>query len=140
MEPEKVELSSSEWTGEVVLYRSKYNATTLDWAIENTQDFVVQQFTGMTDSNGKDIYEGDIVRYEEYTHNRIVRWSIEAGMWEVAPINPKDYAPEYDYKKEEYFTCNGFDEASLAFNGGNPPNVNGPVFIIGNIFENPELL
>jgi uncharacterized phage protein (TIGR01671 family) len=102
------------------------------------EDAVIQQYTGMKDEDGTEIYEGDIVEVSN-SHKALVRWSSSGGCWEVAPIGKK-YAPGFDINdpEEDYIDYNGFDEASLAFSGGN--GYNGPIKILGNIFENPELL
>ena len=34
---------------------------TLGWAIFNSQDFLVQQYTGLNDSKNREIFEGDIL-------------------------------------------------------------------------------
>lgn len=100
------------------------------------QGRIFQQFTGYKDDDGKEIYEGDIVN-RGGTVNSLVRWSMSGGCWEDAPLD-KNYAPGFNIDEEDYLDYNGFDEASLAFGGGN--GYNGPIKVIGNIFENPELL
>lgn len=49
--------------GESIYFPSDPNreGTTLGWAIENTQDYIVQDFSGLLDREGKEIYEGDLV-------------------------------------------------------------------------------
>jgi len=72
----------------------------------------LMQFTGVQDSEGTDIYEGDIIKNSVQTDS-IVRWSVRSNGWILLT---RDTALIY---------------------GGLTPAINGRV--IGNIFENPEL-
>jgi len=74
------------------------------------------QFTGLKDKDGKEIYEGDIVQnigMPEYQRVGIVEF--EGGKFIVIPIK---FIKDKKYKGDLYY----WDE------------------VIGNIYENPELL
>ena len=85
--------------------------------LENKEDYVLEQFTGLTDKNGKEIYEGDIIKAiypnaqfaNEAEQITVVKWAYDR--W---AFNNKTA---------------GFYFSSLLY-----PEV------IGNIHENPELL
>jgi len=84
---------------------------------------IFQQYTGSKDKDGKEIYEGDIVSYEAGEPNRndgsfyksISEVKFENGAFWPRPMKEECEDSWYDYELKN-------------------------ICIIGNIFENPELL
>ena len=92
--------------------------------IFDQSDFVFQQFTGVVTETEKEIYEGDIVSYRSKTQDRIgvVQFCVYYNGWAVK--DSKAY-PESDFGVER------MDSPFMCFSD---------LKVIGNIFENPELL
>lgn len=89
---------------------------------------LLMQFTGLHDKNGKELYEGDIVSFSIFDHNGsdtqykgVVRW--KNAMFEIW----------HDTKSEYYGSDGGF---VLAWAHSQDDEFE----VIGNIYENPELL
>ena len=95
--------------------------------ILGNEEYAVMQFTGLKDKNGKEIYEGDIVEFKEKHYDKpysfVVSWDdISASFvcndfkeryyrWLSSMTIDTHFSIKYEYKK-----------------------------IVGNIYENPELL
>ena len=80
----------------------------------NGEDVILMQSTGLRDKNGKEIFEGDVLTSQNYPAKGVVEFRTDSGMW----VNClKEYG---------YFEYLG--------------NVASSRKIIGNIYENPELL
>ena len=81
--------------------------------LSRLNEIEIMQFTGLEDKNGKEIYEGDIVRNELFTEKQDdiigeIKW-VGCGFW--------------------------FVDSNM-----NLFNIPSDIEIIGNIYENPELL
>lgn len=95
-------------------YRDNLFITDEEGGQYHPEDFILMQYTGLKDKNGKEIYEGDICRNGDYDNN----------------------AHSSLYRIEEVKYIEG--EARFI---GLDYNVDGTSCeVIGNIYENPELL
>lgn len=94
--------------------------------------YVVQQFTGILDRNNKEIYDGDIIKYHQdgVVGNYLfkdVKYFIADIVWHDCQyhiVNRKFKFPEGEY-----------DTGEPLYN-----DLRSHIEVIGNIFENPELL
>jgi uncharacterized phage protein (TIGR01671 family) len=84
-------------------------------------DLVVTQYTGINDSEGKEIYEGDLIEIKEYSNESD---KFKTQIYEVIWMSPFYYAKSI----EDPNICNDLDMNPQYFK------------VVGNIFENPELL
>jgi len=89
----------------------------------------VGQFTGLLDKNGKEIFEGDVVKAGEHENPRIIEiiWNERTSSW----------GTKYSFESDTH-TIQG---PLFEFCETNTDLDNNPTYeIIGNIHENPELL
>lgn len=85
---------------------------------ENT---ILMQSTGLHDKNGKEIFEGDVIEIEdeeEVLGNAKLTWNNERAVFMIEAINVDDIAPFHEILSDESYSYR----------------------VVGNIYENPELL
>lgn len=110
------DIKTGEWLYGNIQVPSKEDVEYFMWDRDLNQKEVIPdtvgQFTGLTDKNGKEIYEGDIITFDNHLQ----------GVSQVV----------YDYA--------GFDVVSNNYRTTLRPMMNNHIRVIGNIHDNPELL
>jgi len=89
-----------------------------DNLIEGENNPILMQYTGLKDKFGKDIYEGDIVKQE---------------IW----VSVGKYSPSIGIVK---YKSTEFTSECIGDWTGSNAKLNGNAEVIGNIYENPEIL
>ena len=113
------------------IYENPFNDP---WA--KFEDVILMQSTGLKDKNGVEIYEGDIVRHSQVaTDISIVRFG-EFGVPNMEEQSYQDCAVGFYYENASEF------KDIEPFNMTVPLNSDyvKDVLVVGNIYENPELL
>jgi hypothetical protein len=93
----------------------------LDWFVGKPNRFIVNQFLNFSDKNGKDLYEGDVIKYPN-PHAKLDGTEFEIGefYYEHGVIL---FDRRYEYDIKSYVTNNGLiDENKIE--------------LLGNVFQN----
>lgn len=90
--------------------------------LPNAGNMIYMQYTGLKDKNGKEIYEGDVVRTEQFDALALVEWTDFLAQFSVMIRN-------YDSDDPDDFT---FESEGI--------DPNKEVEVVGNIYESPKLL
>lgn len=128
------------------LYGNGYSIEDFTKGKNNCFDVIpetVGQYTGLTDKNGKKIFEGDIIRYadiyeyycylESLEHPEGYRENAFKDMWTVDKVvyDIKNGYPAFDLYEHD-FDCNGLSELK--------ESMQYYYEVIGNIHDNNELI
>lgn len=105
--------------------------------IDGGNDLIIEQFTGLIDKNGKEVYEGDIIKWKETRF-----WNKEQEEKGVAMPRFFKSAVVYDDAGFLVSSTQEFDTPLCCFFRGEDVHnqFDYKAEVIGNIYENPELL
>ena len=130
------------FNGDLIFPEKKVeNNYSMTWARISFNNIVLMQFTGLTDKNGKEIYEGDVIETKsfltkiidgsrvpnsEHENMYVVEWNSDkkVNTWQIRCVKTTRHQNFGLGNTSDSFLYTYTDKCE----------------IIGNIYENPELL
>jgi uncharacterized phage protein (TIGR01671 family) len=110
--------------------------------VNNTDSMVYMQFTGLLDKNGKEVYQGDILRvradiegYGHTSYGGLVEVTTQVCGYGLRPFAPSLKEIDETHPAHEDGEPMVWDSSSL-WHVDDPQNVE----VIGNVHEHPSLL
>lgn len=99
------------------IYTVETNSSVKWGKLLHSSELILTQYTGLKDKSGVEIYEGDII-YRNSTDEKLEVVFSKIGCWSFENKDFRYYTTNMNIKNQSLSTCE----------------------VIGNIFENPELL
>ena len=110
------EVAAINWVEGIVMLWKVTGSVRSTYYTELEDGVELMQYTGLKDKNGKEIYEGDILRFQ------FSEWCISPVYW----TKERGWTVHGNITAWEYSIGSDFSKSNLE--------------VIGNIYENPELL
>lgn len=105
-------------SGQVIIVEQESVFDTPDYVF--TDDLIIMQSTGLKDKNGKEVFENDVIRDSDGFEG-IVQYDESYGMYGIAYLPTKSNGIDTTFEELKDKYRNKFE-------------------VVGNIYENPELL
>jgi uncharacterized phage protein (TIGR01671 family) len=106
--------------------KKKFFNIRCDGMVSSSDKLILMQYVGLKDKNGVEIYEGDIIKEDlddDIAYTFIVEWDTTSAGFIIRKIMSSDCCGRLNDECVNYDYCNSSD-----------------CIVIGNIYENPELL
>lgn len=99
-----------------------------DRKLVEADEIVIEQFTGLKDRNGTDIYEGDIIQFEFWNEKYYRQIAYNSAIASYEAITVASPTSKKLRQKAKYSFSELYKISSKGFK------------VVGNIHENPELV
>ena len=120
-----------EMLDNIIIYQGEVYKNTMPVAV-SPLNAELMQYTGLKDKNGKEIYEGDVVKYKFAFYRDISKVEFNQDIAAFDMVSIKELDDNSSMRAFKKGSRRGFNKNLVAgFDY---------VEVIGNIYENPELL